>query len=117
MARQENEILNAIMDYLKIVLERRHPCYFYRTNNVPAVERTRDGIIRFRKRPKHCPKGIPDIHGVWYGKYVGIEVKHRKGKQNKDQKAFQKRVEEGQGIYFVARSIEDVQTGLFPNDS
>jgi hypothetical protein len=43
------------------------------------------------------------------GRYIAIEVKDAKGKQNENQKDFQQRLESAGGLYIVARRLEDVE--------
>lgn len=101
----ENQILNQICDYLATL----RSVYFYRTNNTPIFDATKK---MFRKMPKYAVKGIPDIHVIRAGHYIGIEVK-RKGKYlSPDQRIFQKNVEAAGGTYILARSFEDVKKAL-----
>jgi Holliday junction resolvase-like predicted endonuclease len=67
----------------------------------------------FRCPPSiYAHKGWPDFVAVKYGITVFVEVKAEKGKQNKDQSAFQRDVESGGAIYLLARSYEDVEAAL-----
>lgn len=60
-----------------------------------------------------APPGSPDIIGMTKeGRWLGIEVKDVKGKQNENQVAFQQKVEQNGGLYILARSIEDVEKAL-----
>ena len=57
-----------------------------------------------------APKGSPDIMGIVpesFGRLFGIEAKSPKGKQNPNQKAWEKRALEYGVAYGVARSISD----------
>ena len=56
--------------------------------------------------------GSPDIIAIYHGYFVGIEMKRPGGKQNENQKAFQKNVEYAKGFYFVAESLEDIDNNL-----
>lgn len=59
-------------------------------------------------------KGAPDIIGITpSGQFFGIEVKTRLGKQNPNQIEFQRQCELNNGLYILARSVEDVVKGLF----
>lgn len=59
------------------------------------------------------PAGSPDIIGMTKtGRFLGIEVKDVKAKQNPNQIAFQKKVEENGGLYILARSVDDVRACL-----
>ena len=57
-----------------------------------------------------APAGWADIIGMTKdGRFMAIECKDVKGKQNTNQKEFEKQVLAGGGVYIVARSLEDVQ--------
>lgn len=59
--------------------------------------------------------GSPDIIGILpNGRFIGVEIKSAKGKQSKDQKIFQRRVEKWNGIYIIARSIDDCEKFIKP---
>lgn len=58
-------------------------------------------------------KGSSDIIGIGFGgKFIAIEVKTGKAKQSEQQKNFQNMINKMGGVYILARSIEDVMTGL-----
>ncbi len=61
-------------------------------------------------------KGESDIDGIFLfrglGVRVHIEVKTGGARQSRDQKAFEMMIKKFGGIYIVARSIEDVYTGV-----
>jgi hypothetical protein len=52
--------------------------------------------------------GVPDILGIYGGRFMGIEVKTFNGKLSDEQRAFIDRINAEGGIGFVARSIDDV---------
>lgn len=59
----------------------------------------------------YAMKGVPDIlalHPDGSGRFLGIEVKTKRGVQSPDQKLFQRRCEALGGVYILARSVEDV---------
>jgi predicted porin len=54
-------------------------------------------------------KGSADITGLLKsGRRLEIEVKDRLGKQSKEQIEFQAMIENSNGLYILARSVEDV---------
>lgn len=57
-------------------------------------------------------KGLPDIQGVIRGRALFIEVKSKKGRLSIEQKDFGERAINEGAIWFVARSIEDVEKEL-----
>lgn len=65
------------------------------------------------RRVRASAEGAPDIIGVLRGgRFIGIEVKAERGRQDAAQVAFQKMVEAMGGLYIVARSVEDVRRQL-----
>lgn len=66
------------------------------------------------RRIRASVPGAADITGVRLpsGQRIEIEVKAALGRQNDDQKAFQKMIEAMGGKYILARSVEDVRRGL-----
>lgn len=96
----EIQIQSAIIDYLTL---KKH--FFTRINNIPVYD-PRKKV--FRKMPKGCMKGVPDILVMWNGTPVWLEVKD-KGRQSPEQKEFQRKCEE-QGVeYWVVKSVDDVK--------
>ncbi|WP_257164340.1 VRR-NUC domain-containing protein [Cetobacterium somerae] len=57
---KEIDIQAAIITYLGI-LESQGKIWFSRLNNIPPVNKGADGKMVFRKLPRGCKKGIPDI--------------------------------------------------------
>jgi hypothetical protein len=99
--RTETEIQRAILDYLKL-----QGIFAWRVNNVP-VSMMRGGQRVFRSFGG--VKGVADIIGILPGgRLLAIEVKSEKGKPSPDQLAFGKAINGAGGLWFVARSIEDV---------
>ncbi len=56
--------------------------------------------------PGTTRKGTADIHAVYDGKHLSIEVKIGKDVQSKDQKAVQIDINKAGGHYFIARDFE-----------
>ena len=66
-----------------------------------------------RKNSVHRMVGISDILAVdRMGRVIAIEVKSAKGRVSPDQKAFLERINQTNGIGFVARSVDDVEREL-----
>ena len=64
----------------------------------------------FRRFPKYCIKGVPDIFVLTPTRTIGLEVKSEVGKQSPEQKAFQEFWVStlAKREYYVVRSIDDV---------
>ena len=96
----EKVIQKAIVEYLTY---RR---VFHWRNNSGAMISEYKGKTRMMR---FGAVGSPDIFALKGGILYGIEVKTTKGTQSDHQIEFQKNMETHGGIYFVARSIDDVQ--------
>ena len=60
-------------------------------------------------------KGSADITGILKnGIRLEIEVKDRDGKQSDEQIEFERMIKQNNGIYILARSVDDVVDKLFP---
>ena len=103
---KETDIQRSILDYLKL---KGYRC-FWRQNNLPAVYVDRHGARQFRSLPAYARRGLPDIMLIHPkdGRFYGIEVKRTTGRQSDEQKAFQRDVEAANGVYILARSVDDV---------
>jgi Holliday junction resolvase len=67
------------------------------------------GIFHFKHfGGLYAAKGVPDILGVYQGRFLGIEVKTDNGKVSQEQERFIQNINDAGGIAFVARSIDDV---------
>lgn len=99
MAKQlEKEIQLAICDYLAF---KRY--FFWRQNTAPIFDK---GF--YRPMPKYSINGMPDIIVIIKGKFVGLEVKRKGGKQSDNQKYFQGNLELSGGEYHIVSSLDDV---------
>lgn len=92
----EKEIQQAILTLLA------YKKIFHYRNNSGAFKTQTGHFYRFGT------KGSPDIICVVGGRYVGIEVKNARGRQNEAQVAFQEALEQAGGKYILARSPEDI---------
>lgn len=59
------------------------------------------------------PAGWPDITGLLpNGRFIGVECKSKRGRQSQMQKAMEWEIRERNGIYILARCVDDVQNGI-----
>ena len=97
----EKEIERQILDYLHTL----PGCVAWKHHQLIAN--------KHRRRGKYEPKGIPDIIGVYRGRFIAIEVKRPKGGVVKqEQKLFIELLNKYGGLAFIATSVEDVQRYL-----
>jgi hypothetical protein len=105
MSTPEGEVLKSVCEYLAL---KRH--FFFRSNNIPPVQRFKDGSMTFRRLPAYSVKGIPDIICIREGRFIGIECKAANGRLSPDQVVFEQLCIRNGGVYIVARSIDDVRS-------
>lgn len=95
----EGQVVNACIKWLFA-----HGCYVWR-QNVGAFKP--DGSNRFIR---FGMAGLADILGVTpSGRFIACECKVGKNKQQNAQIEFQRRVEEKNGIYVLAYSVDDLE--------
>lgn len=106
----EKEIENAILLFLKYQVG----VFAFKVNTMGVFDKTR-GV--YRSLSKHVVPGTPDIiacvsvKGI--GVFVGLEVKSGKGKQSKEQKSFQDKLQDrANGYYFTVRSVGDADQAI-----
>lgn len=58
--------------------------------------------------------GFPDLAGIYYGIFIGIEIKVGKDKQRKEQKIMEKVIKEAGGIYILLTDKEPIESQLQP---
>ena len=60
-----------------------------------------------RRIPSSVKKGTADIHAVYKGKHLSIEVKIGADRQSDEQKEVEKSIIKAGGFYFIAKTFED----------
>jgi hypothetical protein len=110
LAPTEKQIENNILDFLKY----KPGVFAFKVNTMGVFDKAR-GV--YRSVSKNVIRGTPDIiaclsvKGV--GVFIGLEVKSDKGKQSKEQKSFQQKLQtRANGYYFTVRSIKDADAAL-----
>jgi hypothetical protein len=77
-----------------------------------VIWRNNTGVALFgRTRVSYGLKGSSDLIGLRQpaGQLIAIECKAARGRQTKEQVAFQRMVERLGGLYVLARSVDDVR--------
>jgi len=98
-SNSEKDVLRGCLDYLRL---RRH--FVARVNN-GAFETKRGGFVRCTDTP-----GFPDIIGVTFdGKPLAVECKSKNGRLSIPQHFFMTQWKARNGLYVLARNIEDLQ--------
>lgn len=88
-------------------------CFIWR-NNTGAYKTAHGSYVRFGLKGSSDIIGIIGGAGANRGKFIAIEVKTKKNKQNPAQKVFEERINNNGGYYFVARSIDDLEKFVRP---
>lgn len=97
MASEHTEVINEIIDWLKVT----NKAFAWKNNS--GVFRKGARVVRFGL------PGSPDILGICNdGKFLGIEVKIGKDKQRKEQLDFEDICRKLSGHYLVAKNLDDV---------
>ena len=102
----ETEIQSSIIDYLEL-LESQGKLWFSRLNNIPPVNKEKNGNMSFRRLPKGCKKGIPDILVLMSNRCIALEVKTQIGKQSEEQKEVEASFKKQGHEYHVVRSLAE----------
>lgn len=96
----EGLVKDAILTYLKLI----PGCVVF-----PIATTGMFDVTRRTYRKSTMRRGTPDILCCYLGRFVAIEVKAPKGRLSEVQKEILKEIVEcGQGIAFMARSVQDV---------
>lgn len=75
------------------------------------------GVFHFKQfQSLGSVPGVPDIIGIYQGRFLGIEVKAPKGKPSPMQVAFLDNIRKQGGIAILAYSVDDVIKGLGVED-
>ena len=105
MEDKKVETANRITANIMRVVNMQPGCVAARINTVGVW----DAAKKVHRKGGSTP-GVEDIICVVRGKYIGIEVKAGKDRQNENQKKRQFEVERAGGVYFIARSTDDFLT-------
>jgi hypothetical protein len=103
--KSETEIQSDICTYLDELKQKGVLAY--------SVTNAGRNIRRRHSNKRDIPPGWPDIVGLHIsrchdGKFFGIEVKSKEGKQSIDQIIIQRLIETLGGFYILARCVNDV---------
>lgn len=80
--------------------------YFLRSNSISGQIIRPDGSRGWIKNAK---RGSPDIILCKSGLWIGLEVKTKEGRQSPEQKQAEEEIRNCGGLYFVVRSVEEVE--------
>lgn len=100
MKSEANRLTTAIINYLGY-----KGIFAWRNNNTGVYDPVKKV---FRRNPAQL-NGVSDIIGVApNGKFIGVEVKIGSDKQSDFQKRFEAEIKERNGVYLVAKNLDDV---------
>lgn len=106
----EKEIENAVLTFLNYQIG----VLAFKVNTIGVFD---PRIGAYRTPSKFVMNGTPDVlvclsfKGLPY--FIGMEIKSQTGRQSKEQKSFQQRLEDrANGFYFIIRSVNDAEAAL-----
>lgn len=102
-SKSELQIENEICHYLGL-LSQRYPLAFWKMK-IKGEPHVSQGKVFFKRSSN---SGFPDLLVCFRGRFIGIEVKRGKGKQQENQIEHEEKIKRAEGVYFVARSVDDV---------
>ncbi|MFA6992224.1 MAG: hypothetical protein WC269_03005 [Candidatus Gracilibacteria bacterium] len=97
----EKETQKAVMKYLGL----RHILHWRNQSGQMSIK---DNMGNFKGVMNLGMAGSPDIFALHDGTLFGFEIKDIKGKQNDNQKDFERRMNEAGGEYYVIRDLNEV---------
>lgn len=101
----EKVIQRQIMNYLQIIYANKKNIYVFRAG--AGAIKTWEGYYFKSGKP-----GLPDIICCIDGKFIGLEIKTKKGKQSLMQKYAENQIKRAGGEYHIIRSLKDVKVIL-----
>jgi len=97
---RESRVVASVLAYLAHL----PGCFAWRNNS--GVARIGGRVVRFGG------VGSADILCCYRGRFIGVECKAAGGRQSPLQARWQKKLEAAGGLYFLARSVEDVSEAV-----
>lgn len=105
--RQPESIIKAqIIEFLQL-----HKIFFWNNRSTGIWNPSQRVFMKLNG--KGDIRGTSDLLGFYKGRFFAIEVKSEKGTVTPEQESFMQNVIRNGHIAFVARSIEDVERGLW----
>jgi len=98
---RESVIQKGIMDYLELY-SRTKTIYFFRAGS-GMIKTQAGGYFKTGRA------GVSDIVALVKGKFIGLEVKTKTGRQSQNQKQAEIDIKLAGGEYYIVRSIADVK--------
>jgi len=98
----EHQIQRCVLDRLAYT----NNVYYVRNNSVAGKFVRADGSCGWVNNAK---KGSPDIVLCKNGLWIGLEIKTLIGKQSPEQEQAEKDIRDAGGLYFIVRSVEDLE--------
>ena len=102
-----------LQDQVRLILGSDPACVFHENiiGSGYLIQHPGDEPKRFRKYGYANPGGS-DLVGCFRGRFIGVELKSRTGKQRDAQVLFQELIEKKGGLYFIVRSEDDARALL-----
>jgi hypothetical protein len=76
----------------------------YRINTVGVYDEKMGGL-----RSSGMKKGLPDVIGIYKGRFIGVEIKIGKDRQSEDQKNREQEIYLAGGVYLIAKTFDQIK--------
>lgn len=100
--KSESQIQKEILDWLKKKMYNDRSVWVSRLSTGHAFK-NQFTVIEL------CPTGTPDILCLYKGRFIGIEVKAKGGRQSSEQKDMAKLIKKAGGEYHIVRSLKKLK--------
>lgn len=101
----EHQIQCAVARYLDLALSGLNDCTWWAVPNGGF----RDIRTAAKLKAEGVKPGVSDIMVLWGGRLICIELKNAKGRQAPEQKEWADTITCAGGVYYLARSVEEVE--------
>jgi len=91
-----NALTDAVTNYFKLIGGRA-----YRINVMGIYDKEKG-----QYRTSGMKKGIPDVIGIYKGRFIGVEVKIGADRQSEDQKLREQEIVKAGGLYYIAKDFD-----------
>lgn len=94
-----NALTDAVIKYFKL-----NGGIAYRINTMGVFDKAKGTF-----RTSGMKKGLPDVIGIYKGKFIGVEIKIGKDRQSEDQKDREQEIKSNGGLYYIAVEFDQIK--------
>jgi len=96
---ESSALTDAVIKYIKL-----HGGVAYRINTVGVYDEKLGGL-----RNSGMKKGLPDVIGIYKGRFLGVEIKVGKDRQSDHQKDREVEINQAGGVYLIAKTFDQIK--------